>query len=193
MRKTPAVMGVLSMVFGGIQTAISSLTIVSQPFSKGMMTDFSKAFSGLPKQEGQPDPSAMFEQLGRVSEGLKIYNYVLHGVLVVMSSALIAIGYALFHRRPIARPLSIGWALAALAYLPVMVYIEVNVILPRTQEVMAQLFAGAGAASDSLVQGMSGMTGTFTVIGNVILHAPFPILLLILIGRPSTKNDLVPG
>ena len=154
MRKTPAVMGVLAMVFGGIQSAISALTIVSQPFSKGMMTDFSKAFSGLPKQEGQPDPSAVFEHIGRVSEGLKVYNYVLHGVLVVMSSALIAIGYTLFHRRPVARPLSIGWALAALAYLPVMVYIQVKVILPRSEEVMAQMFAGSGGGSDGLMRGM---------------------------------------
>jgi len=192
MRKTPAVMGVLSMVFGGLQAAISALTIASQPFSKGMMTDFSKAFSGLPKQEGQPDPAAMFEQLGRVTEALKVYNYVLHGVLMLMSIALIVIGYMLFHRRPLSRPLSIGWALAALAYLPVMIYIEVKVILPRTQEVMAQMFAGSGG-SEALMQGMSGMTGTITVVSNLVLHAPFPILLLILIGRPSTKNDLVPG
>jgi hypothetical protein len=193
MRKTPAVMGVLSMVFGGIQAAISALTIASQPFSKGMMTDFSKAFSGLPKQEGQPDPAAMFEQLGRVTEGLKVYNYALHGVLMLMSIALIVIGYMLFHRRPASRPLSIGWALAALAYLPVMIYIEVKVILPRTQEVMAQMFAGSGGGSEALMQGMSGMTGTITVVGNLVLHTPFPILLLILIGRPSTKYDLAPG
>ena len=134
----------------------------------------------------------MFEQLGRVTEGLKVYNYALHGVLMLMSIALIVIGYMLFHRRPVSRPLSIGWALAALAYLPVMIYIEVKVILPRTQEVMAQMFAGSGT-SETLLQGMSGMTGTITAVGNVVLHAPFPILLLILIGRPSTKNDLVPG
>ena len=185
-------MGVLSMVFGGIQAAISALTIASQPFSKAMMIDFSKALSGLPKQEGQADPRAVFEQLGRVIEGLKIYNYVLHGVLLLMSVALIVIGYMLFHRRSVSRPLSVGWALAALAYLPVMAYIEAKVILPRTNEVMAQMLAGSGGADD-LIRGMSGVTGTITVIANLVLHAPFPILLLILIGRPSTKNDLVPG
>jgi len=192
MRKTPAVMGVLSMVFGGLQAAISALTIASLPFSKGMMTEFSKAFSGLPRQEGQPDPAAILDQLGRVTEGLKVYNYVMHGVLLLMSVALIVIGYMLFHRRPVSRPLSIGWALAALAYLPVMVYIEAKVIVPRTQEVMAQMFAGSGT-SETLLQGMSGMTGTIKIVGNLVTHAPFPILLLILIGRPSTKNDLVGG
>ena len=101
MRKTPVVMGVLSMVFGGLQTAISALTVVSQPFSKGMMTDFSKAFSGLPKQEGQPDPGAMFEQLARVTEELKVYNYALQGVMMAMSIALIvvAFGFGAFRRR----------------------------------------------------------------------------------------------
>jgi hypothetical protein len=88
------------------------------------MTDFSKAFSGLPKQEGQPDPSAMFEQLARVTEELKVYNYVLNGVMVALSAALIVVGYQLFHRKPLSRTLSIGWALAALAYLPISLYIQ---------------------------------------------------------------------
>jgi hypothetical protein len=192
MRKTPVVMGVLSMVFGGLQTAMSALTLASQPLSKGMMTDFSKAFSGLPKQEGQPDASAMFEQLGRITEELKVYNYALAGVMVVLSAALIVIGYQLFHRRPWARPLSIGWALTALAYLPISLYIQVKIVLPKTHEVMAQMFAGSGA-TESLMQGMSGMTGTITVIGTLALHTPFPILMLILIGRPSAKNDLLPA
>jgi hypothetical protein len=192
MRKTPAVMGVLAMVFGGIQAAISALTIASQPFSKGLMTDFSKAFSGLPQQEGQPDPRAMFEQIGRVSDELKVYKYLLHGVLLLLSIALIAIGYMLFHRKPVSRPLSIGWALAALAYLPVMVYIQAKIILPRTEEVTAQIVAGYGG-TDALIRGMAGATGMITVIANLVLHAPFPILLLILIGRPSTKYDLAPG
>jgi hypothetical protein len=192
MRKTPVVMGVLSMVFGGLQTAMSALTLASQPFSKGMMTDFSKGFSGLPKQEGQPDVSTMFEQLGRVTDELKVYNYALNGAMVALSIALIVVGYLLFHRKPPSRALSIGWALAALAYLPVSLYIQTKIILPRTEAVMAQMFAGSGA-TESLMQGMSGMTGAITVIGNLALHAPFPILLLILIGRPSAKNDLLPA
>jgi hypothetical protein len=190
MRKTPVVMGVLSMVFGGLQTAISALTLASQPFSKGMMTDFSKAFSGLPKEEGQPDPSAMFEELGRVTEELKIYNYAMHGVMVVLSIALIVIGYLLFHRKREARPAAVGWALAAMAYLPVTLYIELKIILPKTAAIMGQMFKGS--SQESFMQGFSGMTGAVTVIGNLVLHAPFPILLLILIGRRSTKGDLLP-
>jgi hypothetical protein len=180
------------MVFGGIQTAISSQTIVSQPFSKGMMIDLRKALSGLPEQDGQADAGVMLEQVGRVVDGLKIYNYVLHGVLVVMSAALIVIGYMLFHLRPVSRPLSIAWALAALAYLPVMAYIEMKVIIPRTDEVMEQVLA-ASDGSDTLIRAMAGATETMTVITNLVLHAPFPTLLLILIGRPSTKYDLVHG
>lgn len=191
MRKTPVVMGVLSMVFGGLQTAISALTLASQPFSKGMMTDFSQAFSSLPKQEGQPDPSAMFKELGRVTEELKVYAYAMHGVMVALSIALIVIGYLLFHRRRQARPLSVAWSLAAIAYLPVTLYIELKVIVPKTAAIMEQMFKGS--PQESLMQGFSGMTGAITVIGNLVLHAPFPILLLILMGRRSAKSDLLPG
>jgi hypothetical protein len=190
MRKTPAVLGVLSMVFGGIQLAFSALTLVSQPFSKGMMTDFSKAFSGLPQQEGQPDTGKMFEDLARVTEELKPYNYLIHGVMSALSIALIVVGYLLFKRRRQSRPLSLGWAAAALAFLPLQFYIEIKIIQPKTAAAMAQMFAGAGA-TDSLMQGLSGMTSVVAVVFQLILYVPFPVLLLILMGRPSAKNDLL--
>jgi hypothetical protein len=38
---------------------------------------------------------------------------------------------------------------------------------------------------------MSSMQGTMTVIFYLALYTPFPLLLLWLIGRSSTKNDLI--
>ena len=76
MRKTPVVMGVLSMVFGGIQVLMTGVGLASAPFSKQMMGGMGKAFSGLPRREGEPDVGAMFEQLGRLTEELKLYTYL---------------------------------------------------------------------------------------------------------------------
>src|SRR5262249_33199208 len=61
MRKTPVVMGVLSMVFGGVVALMTGVSLASQPFSKQMMGSMGKAFSGLPRAEGQPDVGPAFE------------------------------------------------------------------------------------------------------------------------------------
>ena len=49
MRKTPVVMGVLALVFGGVQVLVTGFGLASQPFSKQMMGGMGKAFSGLPR------------------------------------------------------------------------------------------------------------------------------------------------
>ena len=43
MRKTPVVMGVLAMVFGGLEVLSKSITLASAPFSKQMLSGMSKA------------------------------------------------------------------------------------------------------------------------------------------------------
>ena len=40
-------MGVLAMVFGGVQVLMTGIGLASQPFSKQMMGGMGKAFSGL--------------------------------------------------------------------------------------------------------------------------------------------------
>ena len=72
MRKTPVVMGVLAIIFGGIQVLMTGVGLASAPFSKQMMGSMGKAFSGLPRREGEPDLGAMFAQLGRLTEDLKL-------------------------------------------------------------------------------------------------------------------------
>ena len=192
MRKTPVVMGVLAMVFGGIQALITGVGLLGQPFSKQMMGNMGKAFSGMPKQEGQPDVGDVFEKLGRLTEDLKLYTYLTGGAMLALSVTLILVGYLLYKRRAQSRPLAVAWAIAALAYLPVMLYVQVKVIQPRTLEITKQMFEGMPNASSGFMQGFAGVQGVATVIGYLLFYTPFPILLLILIGRASAKNDLLP-
>src|SRR5262249_32711718 len=110
MRKTPVVLGVLAMVFGGIQVLYSGFGLAMAPFSKQMMGGVSKALSGVPKQEGQPDPQAMFDKLARLTEDLKLYTYLTGFAMLAFAITLIVLGYLLYKRRAQARPLTIAWA-----------------------------------------------------------------------------------
>lgn len=191
MRKTPVVLGVLAMVFGGLQTLLSGLGVLSQPFSKELMGGFGKAFSGLPKREGQPDMGQVFDRLAKLTDELKVYTYLANLLMVAFSIALIIVGWMLYKRRMQARSLSVTWAIAALLSLPVQLYIHVMIIQPRTLEVTRQMFEGMPKASSSFMGAFAGVQGAATVIFYIVFYSPFPILLLWLMGRESAKNDLV--
>jgi hypothetical protein len=191
MRKTPVVLGVLSMVFGGVQLAMSAIGLASAPFSKQMIGSMGKAFSDLPHKPGDPDVGGMFDKLSALTEELKLYTYLTAGAMVAFSIALILIGWLLYKRRVQSRKLSVTWAIAALAYLPVQLWIQVKIILPRTQAITKQMLEGTNSPVAGMMDSVSSIQGTMTVIGYLLLYAPFPLLLIWLMGRESAKNDLV--
>jgi hypothetical protein len=193
MRKTPVVMGVLSMVFGGIQVLMTAVSLVSAPFSKQMMGSMGKAFSGLPRRETDPDVSDVFDKLAKLTEELKLYTYLTGFAMLALAITLIIVGYMLYKRRAQARQFTIAWAAAALAYLPVQIWVHVKVILPRTQAITEQMLKGMDSAASGFMQSFAGVQSIGTVIFYVVFYAPFPILLLWLIGRQSAKNDLAPA
>ena len=193
MRKTPVVMGVLAMVFGGIQVLMTGVGLVSAPYSKQMMGSMGKAFSELPRREGDPDVGDTFAQLGKLTEELKLYTYLTGFAMLAFALTLIIVGYLLYKRRAQARPFAVAWAAAALAYLPVQLWVQVKVVLPRTAEITKQMLKGMDPAASGFAQGFAGMQSIGTIIFYVVFYTPFPILMLWLIGRQSAKNDLLPA
>ena len=191
MRKTPVVLGVLSMVFGGVQVLITGISLMSAPFSKQMIGSMGKAFSGMPHQEGQPDVGNMFEKLAKLTDELKLYTYLTGFAMVAFSITLILIGMQMYKRRMQSRRLSVAWAIAALAYLPVQLWVQVKIILPRTQEVTKAMLSGMPGAQGEVYGSIASVQGTMTVIFYLAFYTPFPLLLLWLMGRSSAKNDLV--
>src|SRR5439155_18446651 len=110
--------------------------------------------------------------------------------MVALSLILIAVGLGLYRRQPWSRPASIMWALAALAFIPVQVYLQIAIIQPRMMEVMQQTMASSGMPS-GFMHSMQGAQKGLVVIMSVLFYAPFPIILLALMGRSSARNDLV--
>jgi hypothetical protein len=158
-----------------------------------MMGGMGKAFSGMPRQEGQPDVGPMFERLARVMEEVKLYTYLTGFAMLAFSIALVILGWMLYKRRAQSRSLIIAWAAAALAYLPLQIWVQVKVILPRTHEATKAMLAGTNSPTSGLMDSMMAWQGIGTVVYDLVVYAPFPILLLWLIGRASAKNDLLPA
>src|SRR6187551_1725176 len=185
MRKTPVVMGVLAMVFGGIQVLMSAVGLMSAPFSKQMMGGMGKAFSNIPRRPGEPDVADMFDRIAKVTEELKLYTYLTGFAMLAFSITLIIVGWLLYKRRAQSRKLSVAWAIAALAYLPIQIWVHVMIILPRTQAVTAQMMKDMDKTASGLMEGMSGVQSIGTVVFYLLFYTPFPVLLLWLIGRAS--------
>jgi ABC-type bacteriocin/lantibiotic exporter with double-glycine peptidase domain len=193
MRKTPVVMGVLAMVFGGIQALMTGVSLASAPFSKQMMGGMGKAFANLPRKSGEPDVSQVFERLGKLTDELKVWTYLTNFAMLAFAATLIIVGYLLYKRRAQSRKLTVVWAIAALAYLPIMLWVQVKIIQPRTSEITRQMMASMDRNASGFMETFSSVQGVATVVMVVLMYTPFPILLLWLIGRASTKNDLLPA
>ena len=152
-----------------------------------------KAFSGLPRAEGQADVGPAFERMGRLTDELKPYTYLTGFAMLAFAITLIIVGWMLYKRRAQARSAAIAWAAAALVYLPVQIWVQVKVILPRTQEITKAMLEGTPVRRPRSCNRSLPSRASATVVLYLLFYSPFPILLLWLIGRPSAKNDLLPA
>lgn len=184
-------LGVLSMVFGGVQLLISAVRLGTAPLEKEMVGSMGKALSSLPHKPGDPDVGPAFDKLSALIEQMKLFTYLTAAAMIALSITLILVGWLLYKRRAQSRKLSVTWAIAALAYLPVQLWIQVKIILPPTQAITKQMLEGTNSPVAGMMDSVSAFQGPLTVILNALFYAPFPILLIWLMGRPSAKNDLV--
>jgi hypothetical protein len=187
MRKTPVVLGILSIIFGSVIALINVAGLLIQR----QVRDFSTEMVAMsPRHAGGPDPAEMMKKMAAVQEQLAPVLHTISGGMVALSLILIAVGLGLARRQPWSRPASIMWALAALAFIPVQIYLQVAIVQPRMMEVMRETMASSGMPSGFMTS-MQGAQKGMAVLGSVLFYAPFPVILLVLMGRSSARNDLV--
>src|SRR4051794_1455135 len=108
MRKTPVVLGVLSIIFGSL-TALMSLV------GMGMGPFFAKLAQVTRDLPGQTEVRRARLEASQASFAhVTSYLYVTSTVLVIMSIALVVIGVGLYRRRAWARQATVAWAIVAL-------------------------------------------------------------------------------
>jgi hypothetical protein len=182
MRKTPVVLGVLSIIFG-------ALAILWNGASLAMLGVSNSLISGMQMQAaaGQPDPQVFVKRALDLQAQLMPVYYTNHGGMIALSVALLVIGIGLVKRQGWSRRASMAWALAALLFLPVRIYLEVAVVLPRTQTLVNDTMM---ASQRELMGTVAEWQKVLSIVLPVIGYAPFPILLLLLMGRRSARNDL---
>jgi hypothetical protein len=184
MRKTPVVLGVLSMVFGGLVIVWSGFSMLSQRWSRDVMQDMK-----LPHRAGQPDPALLMKRMAEETDKLAPILYTESGGMIALSLVLIVVGIGLYRRQGWARRAALIWAAAAIAFLPVRIYLQTSIVLPRIQAATHEVWSTSGLPS-TMMDSISSMQGVMTSVGLIVFYAPFPIILLLLMGRSSAKNDL---
>ncbi|HEX6838742.1 MAG TPA: hypothetical protein VF334_19325, partial [Polyangia bacterium] len=191
--KTPVTLGVLAMVFGGLVALYSGVNLVFQHFSGSFMNSMGHFAANAPRKPGQPDPSVVFQKMGDAVKAVAPYTTALMAGKVLFSIALIVIGWGLYKRLRWSRGGAIGWSALALVYLVAEMIVTIGVVQPRVNAAMQEVFRGMpnGDPGAAMMQAMQGSQGVLTVVINLVLYAPFPIILLILCGRRSAAGDFV--
>lgn len=190
MRRTPVVLGILSMVFGGLIAAYSAFGLATQSMVKDWGAAFAKLSALGPPRANQPDPAVLMNGMSQLMSELKPYTLSISIGMMLFSLALVGIGWGLYKRQAWSRGASLMWATAALAFIPFQLYLQTKVIQPKVNELMLRAFADSNMPAGFLQNALGMQTG-ITVVMNILFYAPFPVILLILMGRASAKNDLL--
>jgi hypothetical protein len=193
MRKTPVTLGILSMIFGGLVALYSGFSLAFSSFSGSIMSSMGQMAASAPRRPGQPDPTVMFNKLGEAVKAVMPYTVALMAGKVLFSIALIAIGYGLYKRTRWSRNGALGWSALALLFLVAELMVTIGVIQPHMNAAMQEAFRAmpAGDPGAAMMQAMQGSQSAVTIVVNLVLYAPFPVLLLILCGRRSAAADFV--
>jgi hypothetical protein len=184
MRKTPVVLGVLSIIFGSL-TAVWSLGML---FMGSLFQRIGELTANLPGQTElqRAQLEAANESFAQIDWYMK-----LTGVLyLVMSVALVVVGVGLYRRRVWARRATVMWALAGIAFTVVNTIFQIAWLQPHQREIQAAVFARHGV-TPTLELG-AGAQVTMAIV-SLLMYSAFPTVLLALIGRRSASRDFLPA
>ncbi|MDO8617359.1 MAG: hypothetical protein Q7N87_00465 [Candidatus Uhrbacteria bacterium] len=174
MRKTPVTLGVLSIIFG----ALTMLSDASNLITSAIITSAtvrSNTMHALP-------PSITFQWSRDPSPFLILIVHFL------LATALLIIGIRLVQRALWARKAAIVWGVTALFYVAISVIVSV-ITLPRIAALWDAFYASS--TPSGYQPGLGIVFATSMVIWVALFQIPYPVVLLILLGRKSSVNDFI--
>jgi hypothetical protein len=184
MRKTPVVLGVLSIIFGSITAVTSFLALGLGPlFSK--LAQLTGSIAGqTATQRAQIEASqASFAHLTG-------YLMVSAAVFVVMSIALVVVGIGLYRRRAWARRATVAWALTGIVLVVANFIFSVAWLQPHQRAWQHEVYAARGVTVPFELGAASQIS---IALFSMFLYCAFPAVLLALIGRRSAARDFLPA
>lgn len=188
---TPKTLGIVSICLGGVASLMSLSGLVLGPLTKDLLKGYGRLMDRLPQSSGQPNPGQMMDRAAEAAESVRGYQVAQSGGLLVLSLVLVAVGVGLSQRKPWSRKAALGWAVAALTFVPVMIWIQAGVIQPRTQ---AAIYAGMSTDQriDPIMQVTRTLQTATSIVGTLVIYSPFPIVLLVVFGRKKSHADFAP-
>jgi hypothetical protein len=184
MRKTPVTLGTLSITFGSLIGAWSTLAFFLGPmFAK--LSEFTKNLPGQGELQ-----RAQMEAATAVLDAQSGYMKVSSVVFLLMSAALVVIGVGLRGRRRWARSGALAWSVFGLLLLVANSVAALGWLQPHQREIQQAVYAAHGVTPPFELG--SGSQGVLTIFG-MLLYAVYPIVLLALLGRRSAVNDFPPA
>jgi hypothetical protein len=186
MDRTPRMLGIIAICLGGLTSLTSLFGLVAHAFMKSALGSMGQFFDKLPRRPGQPSMGDMMEKTSEVMDAVRPYQIAQSGGMLLLSLLLVAIGIGMVKRQAWSRSSAQVWAVAALAFIPVMVWIQAFVIQPRTQEAVYSTMPMDQRVAP-VMKGMQSFQAAATGAGTVTFYAPFPIVLLALVGRQKSR------
>ncbi|MCU1281187.1 MAG: hypothetical protein JWM53_4733 [bacterium] len=184
MRKTPVVLGVLSIIFGSVTAVLSLLTLFIGPF-------FSKLSQFTANLPGQSEAQrAQMEAADASFAALAGYMKVSSAAFLIMSVALVIVGVGLYRRRAWARRAAVAWSLAGIVMVVVNFVFSVAWMQPHQREVQHAIYAAHGVTPPFE---LGAGSQTALVFFSTLMYCAFPTVLLALVGRRSAVNDFLPA
>jgi hypothetical protein len=185
MRKTPVVLGVLSIIFGSLH-AVWGLGML---FMGSLFQRLGELTANLP---GQTElHRAQLEASNEWFAQIDWYVKLCGAISLVMSSALVVVGIGLYRRRAWARHATVIWAIVGIAVVVINTIFAFAWLLPHQREIQAAVFARHGVTPEFDIG--AGAAQAAVKIFSLLLHSAFPTVLLALIGRRSASRDFLPA
>lgn len=158
----PKVLGILSIVFGGIVLLLSLV---------GMSLSGAGAFQGLPGAHS----AAIEAYLEAIEPGATILMIA----MIAMSLGLVAIGIGQLKYQRWARTAAIAWSLIGFVVIAGLVVHHYTSTIPAFTVFLDSL--GDFAEMKQMMEGATGASG----ILNVVMYLPYPIVQLVLMRKPA--------
>lgn len=200
MDKTPKVLGIASIALGSLMTLGSLLSMVAEPAAKAGLSWVSEFVRGLPQPKGGqgPDFDDFAQRYSELLDAMRPYQLAQSAAMLAFSAALVVIGIAMLRRRPWSRKAAMGWAVAALCFIPVIVWLQAFVIQPIAQErafsMVQPLQADERVVAEQrrMMGAMRVVQTAMTVASSVGIYAPFPVVLFALLKRKRSEAWFAP-
>jgi len=191
--QTPKALGIAGIGLGALTALTNTFGLLTQSLAKDMLGGLGRWMDRLPSRPGQPRPGEMMEQVAEAMDAARPYQIAQSTGMLLFSAALVVIGIAVLQRKPWSRKAAMGWAAAALAFLPVLIWLRAFVIQPITQQAVAQAMPPVHGSSETQLRSfMHTFQAATAVMGTLTFYAPFPVLLLLLLRREKAKAWFAP-